>query len=93
MLSNSNLPPNTHPSRAGLVNFLPYDVCVDTLAHPVAPTFVVEHHPLKTQSIDKSAPDIGASLQWIHGYAGRTCRNNVRYSAGGEVSLGGINIC
>lgn len=37
------------------------------------------------QTADKNPPDIGASLQWIHGYDGSMCRNNVRYSAGGEV--------
>lgn len=36
--------------------------------------------------MDKNPPDVGASLQWIHGYDGSTCRNNVRYSAAGEVS-------
>lgn len=39
------------------------------------------------QTIDKTPPDIGASLEWIHGYNGSTCRNNVRYSAGGEVGI------
>lgn len=38
------------------------------------------------QTVDKNPPDVGASLQWIHGYDGSTCRNNVRYSTGGEVS-------
>lgn len=39
------------------------------------------------QTIDKTPPDIGASLEWIHGYDGSNCRNNVRYSAGGEVGI------
>ncbi|CAM9623895.1 unnamed protein product, partial [Hapterophycus canaliculatus] len=34
---------------------------------------------------DKNSPDVGARLQWIHGYDGFACRNNVRYSAVGEV--------
>lgn len=37
------------------------------------------------QKIDRGAPDVGARLKWIYGYAGRGCRNNVRYAAGGEV--------
>ena len=40
---------------------------------------------MENQAVDKSPPDVGASLQWIHGYDGSTCRNNVRYSARGEV--------
>ncbi|CBJ26175.1 conserved unknown protein [Ectocarpus siliculosus] len=45
------------------------------------------------QTIDKTPPDIGASLEWIHGYNGSTCRNNVRYSAGGEVIYHACRAC
>lgn len=41
---------------------------------------------INNQTTNTNPPDVGASLQWIHGYDGSTCRNNVRYSAGGEVS-------
>eukprot|EP00752_Nemacystus_decipiens_P008508 g7598.t1 len=45
------------------------------------------------KTVDKNPPDIGASLQWIHGYDGSTCRNNVRYSAGGEVVYHACRAC
>ncbi|CAM9158468.1 unnamed protein product, partial [Scytosiphon promiscuus] len=38
-------------------------------------------------------PDVGARLQWIHGYDGFACRNNVRYSAGGEVIYHACRAC
>lgn len=45
-----------------------------------------------TQTVDRNPPDIGASLQWIHGYSGTICRNNVRYSAGGDVRVDNVRL-
>ena len=34
---------------------------------------------------DKTAPDGHLQLEWVHGYRGHQCRNNLYYTAAGEV--------
>lgn len=34
---------------------------------------------------DKSAPDHQLRLEWVYGYRGHQCRNNLYYTASGEV--------
>ena len=34
---------------------------------------------------DKSAPECQLRLEWVYGYRGHQCRNNLHYTASGEV--------
>ena len=34
---------------------------------------------------DKTAPDCHLQLEWVYGYRGHQCRNNLYYTATGEV--------
>ena len=35
--------------------------------------------------MDKSSPDARLSLEWVYGYKGHQCRNNLYYTASGNV--------
>ena len=35
--------------------------------------------------MDRTAPDTHLQLEWVYGYRGHQCRNNLYYTAAGEV--------
>ena len=41
--------------------------------------------PVLSRMADKTAPDSQLRLEWVYGYRGHQCRNNLFYTASGEV--------
>jgi len=58
------------------------DVCISVLR----PSWCrCPDQPVLNRMADKTAPDSQLRLEWVYGYRGHQCRNNLFYSASGEV--------